>query len=787
MSSAGSWVDLLDVRSEDRVLLLDSGHARSAVWLAARCQLLEVAADGPTREAARPSLEPSHVAGKTDALLRQTWDVVCVDGLRLTDPQLEQVCAAVAPSGKLALVIDNAVSPLRLLDSVLRRPTGPAPAWCLSRVSRRLRRLGLEPEQVFGLLRSSAEPVTAFDLDSPAATAAVVQATLSHVGGLRGILLRRLTRLDRRTVGLLVPAWLLVASRGPRSPDPLRVVGKVGNRESFEAKIVRGDPPEVIEKHYRRSISTAEVDALTELAQVGFELTPRLIRPPAHNASWTSWLPGQPLVVRRLAHRDLVAWTKRASEVIARLQDLTRRPDGTVLVHGDLWLGNLLVQGDRITGLVDWTHAHRGSAEYDRRFVVDSLSVHRRTTRRLRRRLRAARDGVLPPPREPDARACVLGGMDIIRPLAAHGITCAAFLRPREPARYSRQVAEALDAMDPWQDPEAYVDRLVGWAARQPSPPVLLYPTDGDLVMASRHRDQLGSAFRLLLPSRQLVDDLTDKSRFRVLAHRLGLSVPASRHLHIADGPEAAMELSFPVVIKPIVHRDAEVLLHDAKAIRVATPAALVELWPRVQACGLDCLAQELVPGPETRIETYHAYVDAQGHSVGEYAGRKLRTHPREFGYTTALEITERADVMRCGREVTERLGLRGVLKADFKRDPDGRLWLLEVNPRFNLWQHAGAVAGVNLPALYYADLTGHPRPRTELRPGVTWCDLTTDRRAVLASGRSTGSWLWAASRFDTRSSLSLRDPMPFVRGILLPGIGRRIRSGAGPDADARR
>jgi len=50
--------------------------------------------------------------------------------------------------------------------------------------------------------------------------------------------------------------------------------------------------------------------------------------------------------------------------------------------------------------------------------------------------------------------------------------------------------------------------------------------------------------------------------------------------------------------------------------------------------------------------------------------------------------------VRRLGRELTERVGLRGFAKFDFKRDPDGRLWLLQVNPRFNLWHHVGADAG---------------------------------------------------------------------------------------------
>ena len=68
--------------------------------------------------------------------------------------------------------------------------------------------------------------------------------------------------------------------------------------------------------------------------------------------------------------------------------------------------------------------------------------------------------------------------------------------------------------------------------------------------------------------------------------------------------------------------------------------------------------------------------------------------------------------------DVVARLGFRGVIKLDFKEDErDGCLYLLEANPRFNLWHHPGAIAGVNLPALVYSDLVspGSARP-AELR-----------------------------------------------------------------------
>src|SRR5215210_1181313 len=111
--------------------------------------------------------------------------------------------------------------------------------------------------------------------------------------------------------------------------------------------------------------------------------------------------------------------------------------------------------------------------------------------------------------------------------------------------------------------------------------------------------------------------------------------------------------------------------------------------------------------------------------------GRKIRTRPVRFGATTALVITDDPDLQAFGRDVIDRLALTGPLKIDVKRDPQGAIWLLEVNARFTLWAHPGALAGVNLTAVAYADLTGTPPPVVAPRPGVRWCDPLQDLAAA--------------------------------------------------------
>jgi predicted ATP-grasp superfamily ATP-dependent carboligase len=204
------------------------------------------------------------------------------------------------------------------------------------------------------------------------------------------------------------------------------------------------------------------------------------------------------------------------------------------------------------------------------------------------------------------------------------------------------------------------------------------------------------------------------------------------------------------------------------KALWADNLEALRALWPQLGALGLELLAQEFVHGSEARIESYHCYVDRQGRMAGEFTGRKIRTYPMRFGHTTALEITDAADVRSQGRDIIEQLGLTGVAKLDFKRDMQGNLRLLEINPRFTLWHHPGALAGVNIPALVYADLTGSPRPApTRLKVGLRWCRPWKDFPAAREAGEPLFAWARWTISCQAKSTLSLDDPLPFLRATL--------------------
>ena len=364
--------------------------------------------------------------------------------------------------------------------------------------------------------------------------------------------------------------------------------------------------------------------------------------------------------------------------------------------------------------------------------------------------------------------ACVLGGMDLVRALGLAGIRSAVVAPPGDFPRFSRHAKVVIDAVDASSRPTELVESLLRFARTQPSKPVLFYDGDFKLLAISRNRETLAEAFTFVVPEAELTEDLLDKARFQSLAERVGLPVPRSAPAVPAAGPPS-FDLEFPLVVKQVTRQNVQWSpLARTKAIPVADRAALDELWPRLGSASVDVLLQELVPGPETLVESYHSYVDQSGAIAAEFTGRKIRTYPSLYGYSTALEITNEEDVRELGRDVLRKLDFRGVAKLDFKRHPEtGRLYLLEINPRFNLWHHPGAKAGVNIPALVYADLTGLPRPPVEPVPsGARWIHPFFDLRASRAEGISLFRWLPWALRCEAKYAFALDDPLPIPRAI---------------------
>lgn len=376
--------------------------------------------------------------------------------------------------------------------------------------------------------------------------------------------------------------------------------------------------------------------------------------------------------------------------------------------------------------------------------------------------------------------AVILGDRDLAAPLHAAGVATTLVCAPSSPVRRSRYVDSWL--ADPRPDQDALVDRLLDDARTTSGPVVLYYQNDDDLLFVSRRREELATGLRFVLADPALVESLVDKASFRELAGRKGLPIPSTEVLNVATVVPGTPDVRLPALVKPIRREDAWTTTFAAKAVLVQTPADVDHLMAAVAPLHDQVLLQQHIPGPETCIESYHAYVDASGTVVAGFTGRKVRTYPNALGHSSAVVTTDTDDVASLGRSVLQELGVRGVAKVDFKRDPEGRLWLLEVNPRFTLWHRVGAAAGVNIPALVWADLVGRPRPATgPARPGVGWCRVELDWRAARESGTGILEWLRWVARCETRTGVDPSDPSFLVaKALSMTGSAARTALASG-------
>jgi len=314
--------------------------------------------------------------------------------------------------------------------------------------------------------------------------------------------------------------------------------------------------------------------------------------------------------------------------------------------------------------------------------------------------------------------------------------------RADDPTLGSRHVARRAGLPDPASNPDRTRDALLALVEQIGGRPALFYGTDAMLLCVSRNREALSRVYRFSMPPATRVEELVDKARFSELARHLELPVPETcTSLEASTREEFCARVALPCVVKPFNHtafRRSSILVEEGglprKALFARTPDELDKRIAQMRRLGGAFVVQRYVPGGDDHLVSFHAWIDAAGEPVAHHVGRKIRTCPSGSGESTFVEVIRDPEVTRLGLEVVRALGIVGVVKLDFKRDVGtGALWLLEANPRFNLWNRLGAASGVNLPLVAYAELAGLSRPFTRLsREGLRWVSVEADLRAYV-------------------------------------------------------
>ena len=359
-----------------------------------------------------------------------------------------------------------------------------------------------------------------------------------------------------------------------------------------------------------------------------------------------------------------------------------------------------------------------------------------------------------------------------MRELAAAGYRVLGVSDELAPGLWSRRAT-----LGTWRTstPSRLVDRLCAFARAQSEPPVLIPTSDGYVELVIAHALEL-SGFRF---QSSYVDGsaaaMLDKERFYALCDVQNMNQPHRAIIHDRDEAMRLIDGSvdpvpFPAILKPAeIHRVKHVL-RGRKVIVVRDREELNAVVGDLPFGPTSWLLQEVVPGPESELLELAVYIDRAGRAVRTVTGRKLRQYPIGFGSTSLARTESIADVRSTALAFLEAVGFKGVAHVEFKRDPrDGRLRMIEINPRPALWFQLARSAGVDIVAAAADDLSGRPIPTArEQRDGVRWqYGLKDAYSAAIYRLRPAGSlfpppdvgsgWSRSGALWD------VRDPLPAI------------------------
>jgi D-aspartate ligase len=299
--------------------------------------------------------------------------------------------------------------------------------------------------------------------------------------------------------------------------------------------------------------------------------------------------------------------------------------------------------------------------------------------------------------------------------------------------------------------------RLCDYLETQLPAGAVLIPTSDILVLwMIAQRVRLEKAFHFCIPSTPVAQLLLDKARQIEAVRGFGVPVPPTVAL-TRPLEEITTCLRLPIIVKPATPQALHAL---GEKNRIVQTAAELQDFARDHHYLLpDLLAQEMVPGPDSRQWVCNCTFDRAGRLIRAFVFQRLSLYPPHRGQTSYARSRWNEDIVALVAQIGRRLGYTGPAMLEFKYDDrDGCYKYLETNPRLGQCNFFDTRCGVNNVHATYLLALGRDLPARlpRQRDNVMFLNLLFDLRGRLADRQK----LAAAVRL-------------YLRDLALPHVGQ--------------
>ena len=218
----------------------------------------------------------------------------------------------------------------------------------------------------------------------------------------------------------------------------------------------------------------------------------------------------------------------------------------------------------------------------------------------------------------------------------------------------------------------------------------------------------------MLTPNIELQGLLADKNTQYHLALENGMPMPTTGMVKsMEELTEFSSKLSYPCLIKPWHFREWERLpasnpLRNQKIALGQSKDELIRSYLQVKEVSPKLIVQEVIVGTDTNKRVYLSCYNEKSERIANAMFRELRCVPFGFGPASVSEPVVDDDADEICNSFLKKIAYVGICEIEVKRDSrDGKVKLIEANPRLSGGGDAAPYAGVDLVWIHYQDMIG--------------------------------------------------------------------------------
>ena len=271
---------------------------------------------------------------------------------------------------------------------------------------------------------------------------------------------------------------------------------------------------------------------------------------------------------------------------------------------------------------------------------------------------------------------------------------------------------------------------LVSWLKEQfPDGGKVFISSDDFLDFFNRNREQL-SFLDMEIPDAELLSSLQDKFFQYEVCLENGINAPST--FKVTEGLEKE-SLPYPVFLKGMEVNAWRKHYGGSLKGFVINDQVELEQWMKEHPYKtVPTIAQSLIIGPDENHYKYCAYRNRKGEIQAEFMLQKLVQYPIGFGIGAATKSIFNEELLKQGRALFNSINYLGVGSAEFKLDNrDGKLKLIELNPRYWQQNYQATACGINFPLIQYQSVDERVDTSKTYIKDLVWMNRAMVARAL--------------------------------------------------------